>query len=154
MPPNLYLIFGWTYFSKRNTKIIRDQDQRSKPEVESQVQSSSDDILYAVSILAYEMHRWKEDSCSPNLDGDLAQGAKKIYPLSRSLALPVFFFAKLVHGHFRVIVPASALQPGKTTENSDWNSTKGALILIAIWLQDFWVVSPAVGTVSAEGFHD
>ena len=28
-----------------------------------------DDVLHAVSIPAYETHRWKEDSCFPNLDG-------------------------------------------------------------------------------------
>ena len=56
----------------------QDQDQRSELEAESQVQSTSDDVLHAVSIPAYEMHRWKEDSCSHNLDGDLAQGTNKI----------------------------------------------------------------------------
>ena len=56
----------------------RNQDQRREPEAESQVQSTSDDVLHAVSIPAYETHRWKEDSCSPNLDGDLAQGTDKI----------------------------------------------------------------------------
>ena len=56
----------------------QDQDQRSGPEAESQVQSTSDDVLHAVSIPAYETHRWKEDSCSPYLDGDLAQCADKI----------------------------------------------------------------------------
>ena len=56
----------------------QDQDQRSEPEAESQVQSMSDDVLRAVSIPAYETHRWKEDSCSPNLDGDLMQGTNKI----------------------------------------------------------------------------
>ena len=66
----------------------------------------------------------------------------------------MFSFAKSVRGPFGVTVLAFALQPGKTTENPDRNSTKGALILIAIWLLDFWVVSPAVGIVSAEGFHD
>ena len=54
------------------------KDQRSEPEAESQVQSTSDDVLHAVSIPAYETHSWKEDSCSPNLDGDLAQCAEKI----------------------------------------------------------------------------
>ena len=67
--------------------------------------------------------------------------------------MPVFFFAKPVRGTFGVTVPAFALQPGKTMENPDWNSTKRALILITIWLRDFWVVGPAVGIVSAEGFH-
>ena len=57
---------------------VHDQDQRSEPEAESQVQSTCDDVLHAVSIPAYETHRWKEDSCSPNLDGDLAQGANRI----------------------------------------------------------------------------
>ena len=56
----------------------QDQDQRSEPEAESQVQSTSDDVLHAVSIPAYETHRWKEDSCSHDLDGDLAQGADEI----------------------------------------------------------------------------
>ena len=56
----------------------QDKDQRSKLEAESQVQSTSNDDLHAVSIPAYEMHHWKEDSCSPNLDGDLAQGTIKI----------------------------------------------------------------------------
>ena len=55
----------------------QDQDQRSEPEAESQVRSTSDDVLHALSIPAYETYRWKEDSCSPNLDGDLAQGAVK-----------------------------------------------------------------------------
>ena len=41
-----------------------------------------------------------------------------------------------------------------TTENPDRNSGKGALILIAIWRRVFWVVSPAGGIVSVEGFHD
>ena len=41
---------------------FQDQDQRSEPEAESQVQSTSDDVLHAVSIPAYETHRWKEDS--------------------------------------------------------------------------------------------
>ena len=54
------------------------KDQRSEPEAESQVRSTSDDILHAVSIPAYKTHHWKEDSCSPNLDGDLAQGTNKI----------------------------------------------------------------------------
>ena len=58
--------------------LSQDQDQRSEPEAESKVQSTSDDVLHAVSIPAYETHRWKEDCCSPNLDGDLAQGANKI----------------------------------------------------------------------------
>ena len=53
------------------------QDQRSEPEAESQVQSTNDDVLHAVSIPAYETHRWKEDS-SPNRDGDVAQGANKM----------------------------------------------------------------------------
>ena len=57
---------------------VLDQDQRSEPEAESQVQSMSDDVLHAFSTPAYKMHRWKEDSCSPNLDGDLAQGTNKI----------------------------------------------------------------------------
>ena len=57
---------------------LQNQDQRSEPEAESQVRSTSDDVLHAVSIPAYESHRWKEDSCSPNLGGDLAQGANKI----------------------------------------------------------------------------
>ena len=56
----------------------QDQDQISEPEAESQVQIKSDYVLHAVSIPAYETHRWKEDSCSPNLDGELAQGANKI----------------------------------------------------------------------------
>ena len=56
-------------------KNCQDQDQRSEPEAESQVQSTSDDVLHAVSIPEYETHRWKEDSCSPNLDGDLAECA-------------------------------------------------------------------------------
>ena len=64
--------------SLRKCRIVQDQDQRSEPEAESQVQSTSDDVLHAVSIPAYETHRWKEDSCSPNLDGDIAQGANKI----------------------------------------------------------------------------
>ena len=46
-------------------------------EAESQVQSTSDDVLHAVSIPAYETDRWKEDTCSP-IDGDLAQCADKI----------------------------------------------------------------------------
>ena len=66
----------------------------------------------------------------------------------------MLFFAKSVRGPFGVTVPAYSLQPGKTTEIPDRNSTNGALILIAIWLRDFWVVSPAVGIVSAEDFHD
>ena len=124
------------------------QDQRSEPEAESKVQSTSDNVLHAVSIPAYETHRWKEDSCSPNLDGDLAQGENKIYPLGRSLALPVCKFGPWP---FRGNCSGICLT---TTENPDRNSTKGTLILIAIWLLDFWVVSPAVGIVSAEGFHD
>ena len=58
--------------------LDQDQDQRSELEAESQVQSTSDNVLHAVSIPAYETHRWKEDSCSPNLDGNLAQGTNKI----------------------------------------------------------------------------
>ena len=143
---------GWR--ARYKLRFCQDQDQRSEPEAKSQVRSKSDDVLHAVSIPAYETHRWKEDSSSPNLDGDLAQGANKIYPLGRGLALPVFSFAKSARGPFRVTVPAFALQPGKTTEYPDWNSTKGTLILIAIWLLDFWVVSPEVGIVSAEGLHD
>ena len=51
-----------------------DQDQdKSEPKAESEVQNTSDDVLHGVSIPPYEMHCWKEDSCSPNLDGDLAQ---------------------------------------------------------------------------------
>ena len=61
-----------------NDYLSRPQDQRSEPEAESRVQSTSDDVLHAVSVPAYETHRWKEDSCSPNLDGDLAQGANRI----------------------------------------------------------------------------
>ena len=64
--------------AKSRLRLRQDQDQRSKPEAESQVQSMSDDVLHAISIPAYKMHRWKEDSCSPNLDGDLVQGANKI----------------------------------------------------------------------------
>ena len=56
----------------------KEQDQRSEPEAESQVRSTSDNVLQTVSIPAYEAHRWKEDSFSPNLDGDLAQGANRI----------------------------------------------------------------------------
>ena len=52
--------------------VLYHQDRRSEPEAESH------DILHAVSIPAYDVHRWKEDSCSPNLDGDLAQGANRI----------------------------------------------------------------------------
>ena len=57
---------------------VHNQDQRSEPEANSQVRSTFDDVLNDVSIPAYETHRWKEDSCSPNLDGDLAQGANRI----------------------------------------------------------------------------
>ena len=60
------------------TTKFENQVQRSEPEAESQVRSTSDDVLHAVSIPAYETHRWKEDSCSPTLDGDLAQCADKI----------------------------------------------------------------------------
>ena len=60
------------------TAGTQDQDQRSEPEAESRVQSTNDDVLHAVSIPAYETHLWKEDSYSPNLDGDLAQGASQI----------------------------------------------------------------------------
>ena len=67
--------------------IGEDQDQRSEPEAESQVQSTSDDFLHAVSIPAYETHRWKEYSCSPNLDEDLAQAQTEF---NCSAALPVF----------------------------------------------------------------
>ena len=42
------------------------------------MRSTRDDVLHAVSIPAYDTHRWKEDICSPNLDGDLAQGANRI----------------------------------------------------------------------------
>ena len=64
---------------KKDIQNLRqDQDQRSEPEAESQVRSTSEDVLHAVSIPAYETHRWKEDSFSPNLDGDSAQGANKI----------------------------------------------------------------------------
>ena len=63
---------------RRSMAQFQYQDQRSEPEAEFQVQSTSDDVLHAVSIPAYEMHHWKEDSCSPNLDRDLAQGANKI----------------------------------------------------------------------------
>ena len=59
-------------------RVLQDQHQRSEPETESQVQFTSDEVLHAVSIPAYKMHRWKEDSCSPNLNGDLAQSANKI----------------------------------------------------------------------------
>ena len=65
-------------FLQRSSVSQQDQDQSSEPEAESQVQSTSDNVLHAVSIPAYETHCWKEDSCSPNLDGDLAQGANKI----------------------------------------------------------------------------
>ena len=68
----------WTFFPTYCAFFIQDQDQRSELEAESQVQSTSDDVLHADYIPAYETHRWKEDSCSPNLDGDLAQGANKI----------------------------------------------------------------------------
>ena len=64
----------WEYFELS----IEDEDQRREPEAESQVRSTSDDVLNAVSIPAYETHRWKEDICSPNLDGNLAQGENKI----------------------------------------------------------------------------
>ena len=70
------------YFIVLKLEVIfspwRDEDQRNEPAAESQVQSTSDDVLHAVSIPAYETHRWKEDSFSPNLDGDLAQGTNKI----------------------------------------------------------------------------
>ena len=42
------------------TTFTQDQDQRSEPEVESRVQSTSDDVLHAVSIPAYKTHRWKK----------------------------------------------------------------------------------------------
>ena len=71
-------VFPWPGFEPASHGKTQDQDQRSEPEAESQVQSTSDDVLHAVSITAYETHRWKEDSCSPNLDGDWAQGANKI----------------------------------------------------------------------------
>ena len=57
---------------------IINQDQRSEAKAESKVRSKSDDVLHAVSIPAYETNPWKEDSCSPNLDENLAQGAIKI----------------------------------------------------------------------------
>ena len=61
----------------RNHSVVG-QNQRSEPEAESLVRSTSDNGLHAVSIPDYETHRSKEDSCSPNLDGDLAQCADKI----------------------------------------------------------------------------
>ena len=64
--------------SQKTESTKQDQNQRSEPEADSQVRSTSDDVLHAVYIPAYETHRWKEDSCSPNLDGNLAQGANKI----------------------------------------------------------------------------
>ena len=71
------------------------------------MRSTRDNVHHAVCIPAYETHHWKKDSCSPNLDGDLAQGAKRIKPLGRSLALPVFFFffffAKSVRGRSVVL---------------------------------------------------
>ena len=37
--------------------LSQDQDQRSEQEAESQVRSTSDDVLHAVSIPAYDTHR-------------------------------------------------------------------------------------------------
>ena len=65
-------------FDKVPANLDQDQYQRNEQEAEFQVQITSDDVLRAVSIPAYETRRWKEDSCSPKLDGDLAQGANKI----------------------------------------------------------------------------
>ena len=107
--------------------VSKSQDQRSEPEAESQAQSTSDDVLHAVSIPAYETHRWKEDSCSPNLDGDLAQGTKKNLTARPQPCVASVFLAKSVRCPFGVTVPAFALQPWKPTENHDRNSTKGLL---------------------------
>ena len=57
--------------ARRELRTRQDQYQTSEPEAESQVRSTNDDVLHALSIPAYEMHRWKEDSCSPNLNGYL-----------------------------------------------------------------------------------
>ena len=57
--------------------IIQDKDQWSEQGAESQVRNTHDDILHAVSIPAYETHRWKEGSCSRNQDEDLAQDANR-----------------------------------------------------------------------------
>ena len=115
------------------------------------MQSTRDGVLHVVSISAYETHRWKEDSCSPDPDGDLAQGANKNLNARPQPCVTCVFLCKVGPWPFRGNSFGIRLT---ITETPDRSSTKGALILIAIWLQDFWVVSPAVGIVSAEGFHD
>ena len=79
----------------------QDQDQRSELEAESQVRSTSDNVLHAVSIPAYEMHRWKEDSCSPNLDGDSVQGANKILTARPQPCVASVFLCKVGPWPFR-----------------------------------------------------
>ena len=130
--PRIYLFVSKPSIQNRNSNsTIQDQDQRSKVEVESHVQSMCDDVLRAVSIPVCEMHHWKEDSCSPNLDGILCKGQREFNHSAAALHCQCSF-AKPVHGPFRVTVLAFTLQPGKTMINSDRNTAKGAFILIAI----------------------
>ena len=56
------------------------------------MQSMCDDVLHAVSIPMYETHRWKEDSCSPNVDRDLVQNlTARPQPY-----IPMFFCSRFV----------------------------------------------------------
>ena len=77
------------------------------------MRSTSDDDLHDVIIPAYETHRWKEDRCFPNLDGDLAQGAKQNLTARPQPCVASVFFAKSVRGPFGVTVPAFVYNQGK-----------------------------------------
>ena len=81
-----------------------------------------DDILHAVSIPAYETHRWKEDSCSPNLDRVQTE-----FNCSAAALRCHCSFAKSVLGPFRVTVLAFALQPGKNHGKPCSEQRKGGL---------------------------
>ena len=74
------------------------------------MRSTHDDVPHAVFIAAYEAHRWKGNSCSPNLDGDFVQ---KFNRLSATLRCQ-YSFTKSVSGLLGVSVTAFALNQGNS----------------------------------------